>query len=314
MTLTLPSDGPPPLLLVTGLSGAGKTTAMNTLEDLGWETVENLPLALLGPLLEAPQLVDDRALRPLALGVDGRTRDFDGPRLIRLLRQQTQLRDQPVELLFLDCSSAELERRFSRTRRRHPLAPDRPVTDGIARERELLADVRAVADHLIDTTDLQPNLLAQTIRERYRERTNAAPVLAIESFGFSRGLPRNADTVLDVRFLRNPFWNSKLQALTGLDREVGSYIAGDEYYEPFLTGVRSLLSVTLPRATDEGKSYVTVAFGCTGGRHRSVHIAERVADWLRDEGYSPTVLHRDLLLPHLTGATTGDGEEQRRPA
>ncbi len=308
------ADSPPALLIVTGLSGAGKTTVMNTLEDLGWETVENLPLALLGPLLEAPQLVDDRARRPLALGVDGRTRDFDGPRLIRLLRQLTQLRDQPVDLLFLDCSSAELERRFSRTRRRHPLAPDRPVTDGIARERELLAEVRSVADHLIDTTEIQPNLLAQMIRSRYRERTNAAPVLAIESFGFSRGLPRNADTVFDVRFLRNPFWDGELRALTGLDETVGAYIASDANYEPFLAAVRSLLAVTLPRATDEGKSYVTVAFGCTGGRHRSVHIAEQIAEWLRGEGYSPTVTHRDLLLPHLTGAAIGDVEEQRRPA
>lgn len=305
---------PPSLLIVTGLSGAGKTTVMNTLEDLGWETVENLPLALLGPLLEAPQLVNGETRRPLALGVDGRTRDFDGPRLLRVLRQLSQLRDQPADLLFLDCSTVELERRFSRTRRRHPLAPDRPVADGIAHERALLAEVRAAADHLIDTTEIQPNLLAQMIRDRYRERTNAAPVLAVESFGFSRGLPRNADTVLDVRFLRNPFWVPDLRELTGLDAAVGAYVAADPGFEPFLQSVRSLLSVTLPRAADEGKSYVTVAFGCTGGRHRSVYVAEQMAEWLRDLGYSPTVSHRDLLLPHVTGVAFGDVEEQRRPA
>lgn len=306
------TDHPPHLLLVTGLSGAGKTTAMNTLEDQGWETVENLPLSLLGALIEAPALTGEEARPPLALGVDSRTRDFDGPRLLRQLRQLRQLRGQSAELLFLDCSSAELTRRFSRTRRRHPLAPDRPVADGIAQERALLDDLRAAADHLIDTTDLQPNVLGQMVRDRFQERTNATPVLSIESFGFSRGVPRNADTVFDVRFLKNPYWEATLRPLTGQDDAVGAYVAADKDYGPFLDAVRSLLSVSLPRALSEGKSYLTVAFGCTGGRHRSVHVSEQVAEWLRAEGYSPTVVHRDLALPLLDGALS-EAVEERRP-
>lgn len=306
------TDHPPHLLLVTGLSGAGKTTAMNTLEDQGWETVENLPLSLLGALIEAPALTGEEARPPLALGVDSRTRDFDGTRLLRQLRQLRQLRGQSAELLFLDCSSAELTRRFSRTRRRHPLAPDRPVADGIAQERALLDDLRAAADHLIDTTDLQPNVLGKMVRDRFRERTNATPVLSIESFGFSRGVPRNADTVFDVRFLNNPYWEATLRPLTGQDGAVGAYVAADKDYGPFLDAVRSLLSVSLPRALSEGKSYLTVAFGCTGGRHRSVHVSEQVAEWLRAEGYSPTVVHRDLALPLLDGALS-EAVEERRP-
>ena len=304
--------GPPHMLLVTGLSGAGKTTVMNTLEDLGWETVENLPLSLLTPLIEAPALSRGEDRQPLALGVDSRTRDFDGQRLVRQLRQLRQLRGQPVELLFLDCGSGELERRFSRTRRRHPLAPDRSVTDGIARERELLAELKAAADHLIDTTELQPNLLAQMVRDRFRERTDAHPVLSVESFGFARGLPRNADTVFDVRFLDNPFWSPELRPLTGLDAAVAEHIARDPDYAPFVASVRALLDITIPRALVEGKSYLTVAFGCTGGRHRSVHMAEATAAWLRGRGFSPTVSHRDLAQPPVSGETAAALEERRQ--
>lgn len=305
--------GPPHMLLVTGLSGAGKTTVMNALEDLGWETVENLPLSLLSPLIEAPGLAAGADRRPLALGVDSRTRDFDGDRLLRQLRQLTQLRGQPVELLFLDCASAELERRFSRTRRRHPLAPDRSIVDGIAEERELLAPLKAEAEHLIDTTELQANLLSQMIRDRFREHTDAAPVLSVESFGFARGVPRNADTIFDVRFLANPHWSPELRPMTGQDEAVARHIEGDADYDRYLTSVQTLLDITIPRAVAEGKSYVTVAFGCTGGRHRSVHLAETVAAWLRGRGFAPTVRHRDLALPLLTGETA-ETEEQRRSA
>ncbi len=307
-------DGTPPhLLLVTGLSGAGRTTVLNTLEDLGWEAVENLPLSLLDPLLQAPAL-SAAARPPLALGVDSRTRDFDGRRLLRQLTQLRQLRGQSAELLFLDCSSAELERRFSRTRRRHPLAPDRPISDGIVRERALLAEVKAGADHLIDTTDLTPNLLGQIIRDRFRERTDAAPVLTIESFGFARGLPRNADTIFDVRFLRNPFWDAGLRERTGRDRAVGDYVEQDDDYRPFLDAVCRLLDITVPRAIAEGKSYLTIAFGCTGGRHRSVHVAEQIGAWLRGRGFAPTVTHRDLGLPLSSSEGSAEMEELRRNA
>ena len=311
--MTVTDAGPPHMLLVTGLSGAGKTTVMNALEDLGWETVENLPLSLLSPLIEAPSLTASADRRPLALGVDSRTRDFDGARLLRQLRQLTQLRGQRVELLFLECASAELERRFSQTRRRHPLAPDRAVVDGIVAERELLAPLKAAAEHVIDTTELQPNVLSRMIRDRFRNRTDAAPVLFVESFGFARGVPRNADTILDVRFLSNPYWSAELRHLTGRDPAVAEHIRADPDYNPYLASVRSLLDITIPRALAEGKSYLTVAFGCTGGRHRSVHMAEVMAEWLRGRGFAPTVRHRDLALPPVEGPAP-DGEERRRSA
>jgi UPF0042 nucleotide-binding protein len=199
----------------------------------------------------------------------------------------------PIETLFLDCGGAELLRRYSETRRRHPLALDRPATDGIADERQLLAPLRSWSDYIIDTTDTDSPGLQHQIRERFATAGHA-PNLQIMSFGFARGLPRNADTVFDLRFLKNPHWEDELRPLTGLDQPVGEYIATDESYEEAIGKIEDLLLTLLPRYTAEGKSYLSIAFGCTGGRHRSVHVAERVAARLRDAGFSPTVEHRDL--------------------
>jgi UPF0042 nucleotide-binding protein len=239
-------SAPERILLVTGLSGAGKSTALRTLEDLGWEVVDNLPLSLLEHLLSTP----------LPKGRSNR-------------------------------------RRFSETRRRHPLAPDRPAADGIAAERELMAPLRRWADHIIDTTDCDPPGLQQQIRQHFGGEDDA-PTLTIMSFGFARGVPRNADIVLDVRFLRNPHWEEELRPLTGLDEAVAAYVAADENYDQALGKIEDLLLTLLPRYQAEGKSYVSVAFGCTGGRHRSVQVAEYVAAKLRAAGFSPTVEHRDL--------------------
>jgi UPF0042 nucleotide-binding protein len=295
---------PKRILLVTGLSGAGKSTALRTLEDLGWEVVDNLPLSLLDHLLSTPLAKSGaRRRRPLAIGIDSRTRDFDAKRIVEQIKTLASDHDFPVETLYFDCAGSELLRRYSETRRRHPLAPDRPATDGIAAERELMEPLRRWADHVVDTTDTSPNALQQQIRDRFGS-TADAPTLTLMSFGFSRGLPRNADIVLDVRFLRNPYWEDSLRELTGTDQRVAAYIAEDEGYAA-IAGMEELLLSLLPRYRAEGKSYLTVAFGCTGGRHRSVHVAERVAARLREAGFSPTVEHRDLASRPRDGVEGG---------
>ena len=281
------------LLLVTGMSGAGKSTALKTLEDLGWEVVDNLPLTLLDRLLDAPSaagaIEEDR---PLAIGIDSRTRGFDPESIVaRIVRLRE--RGDRIDMLFLDCSSSELVRRFSETRRRHPLALDRPAEDGIARERELLYPLRSAADHLVDSTGSSSNALQQELRGRFAA-ADAGATLAIMSFGFARGVPRNADLVFDMRFLRNPHWDPALRPMTGQDPAVAAYIAEDPAYDEAVERIDGLLRLLLPRYAAEGKSYVTVAFGCTGGKHRSVHLAETIGARLRMAGFSPTIVHRDL--------------------
>ncbi|MCJ8157342.1 RNase adapter RapZ [Sphingomonas sp. LaA6.9] len=286
---------PKRILLVTGMSGAGKSVAMNCLEDIGWEAVENLPLGLLDRLLATPQALGTTdSDRPLALGIDSRTRGFDADRIIMRIKQLREIHGHVVETLFLDCSGSELQRRFSETRRRHPMAQDRPVSDGIARERELMGPLRHWAEHVIDTTETSSNELQQRLRARFGGATAEEPTLTVMSFGFARGVPRSADLVFDMRFLRNPHWVEDLRPLSGLDEPVGAYVAQDPAYDQALRQIESLLLLLLPRYRHEGKSYLTIAFGCTGGRHRSVHVAERVAERLRYEGFSPTVAHRDL--------------------
>ncbi len=284
-----------PILLITGMSGAGKSTVLKTLEDLGWEIVDNLPLMLLDRLLDTPRAqgqMDDST--PLAIGIGPQTRDFDADRIIGRIRDLRDRHGLEIGTLFLDCSGVELERRYSETRRRHPLAPDRPADDGIAREREMLRPLRDWANRLIDTTTLAANELAQQIRHSFAQDDQGAPTLSIQSFGFARGLPRNADLVFDMRFLRNPHWDPRLRPGTGLDAEVAQYVMADPAYEAAVSRIEDLLLLLLPRYKAEGKSYVSVAIGCTGGRHRSVHVAERIAGRLRAEGFSPTVNHRDL--------------------
>ena len=288
---------------------------LRTLEDVGWEVVDNLPLSLLDPLLAAPAAAGAARERPLAIGLDSRTRGFDAERLVKQIKRVGQSKSYTIETLFLDCAGPELIRRYSETRRRHPLAPDRPAIDGIGQDRELTAPLKRWADHIIDTTDTDANALQQQVRARFGSAGNA-PTLTIMSFGFARGLPRNADLVLDMRFLRNPHWQKELRDLTGLDPAVAAHIAGDEAYEDSLARIEDLLLTLLPRYRAEGKSYVSVAFGCTGGRHRSVHVAERVAARLRAAGFSPTMDHRDLATPprdgieRSAGSRTHDGQSR----
>lgn len=304
------SPTPKRILLVTGLSGAGKSTALRTLEDIGWEVVDNLPLSLLEHLLDTPlSKGSSRRRRPLAIGIDSRTRDFDAGKIVKQIQDLASDQDFPVETLYFDCAGSELLRRYSETRRRHPLAPDRPPTDGIAAERELMEPLRRWADHVIDTTDTVPNALQQQIRQRFGTGEEA-PTLTIISFGFARGIPRNADNVFDLRFLRNPYWEDELRDLTGMDDPVAEHIAGDPSFAEAMARIEELLLLLLPLYREEGKSYVSVAFGCTGGRHRSVHVAERVAARLRAEGFSPTVEHRDLASRPRDGVEGGSGRSR----
>lgn len=299
---------PKTILLLSGLSGAGKTTALKTLEDMGWEAVDNLPLVLLDRLLDTPlpagHAGEDE--RPLALGIDARTRGFDANAIVHRIKALRERHGHDIETLFLDCSGTELERRFAETRRRHPLALDRPAADGIARERELTEPLRRWAAQVIDTTGFTSNGLQQEIRNRFSREGLSEPILTILSFGFSRGVPRNADLMFDMRFLRNPHWDADLRARTGLDPQVAAYIREDPVYEEAVGKIEDLLLTVLPRYAEGGKAYITVAFGCTGGKHRSVHVASRVAKHLQEAGFSPTVLHRNIE------STPQDSLEKRR--
>lgn len=303
---------PDRIVLVTGMSGAGKSTALKTFEDMGWEAVDNLPFALLARLLETQPPAGAQGSRPLAIGIDSRTRGFDAGTILERITAMRKLNRENIAILFLDCSGAELERRYSETRRRHPLAPDRPASDGIARERELIAPLRRSADQVIDTTASTTNDLRQELRNRFGAHGEGDPALTVMSFGFARGLPRNADLVFDMRFLRNPHWDDALRPLTGRDERVALHIRADPAYAEASSRIADLLLFLLPRYREEGKSYVTVAFGCTGGRHRSVHIAEIMSTRLRDAGFSPTIVHRDLDLPadDTFEVLSGRGQEQ----
>lgn len=283
------------ILLVTGMSGAGKSTVLNALEDMGWEVLDNFPVRLIDRLIAPPPgRTGEDPDRPLAIGIGAQTRDFDPERIIKLINRLRGEDGHDIGTLFLDCAGAELERRYSETRRRHPLALDRPAADGIAQERSLLMPLRSWANRLIDSTTLTSNQLAQQIRTTFARAGLGEPTLSVMSFGFARGIPREADIVLDMRFLRNPHWDEALRPGTGLDPAVAAYVAADPAYAEAMAAIEAMLLLLLPRYRAEGKSYVTIALGCTGGRHRSVHVAERIAARLHDAGFSPTVSHRDL--------------------
>lgn len=281
------------LLLVTGMLGAGKTTALRVLEDLGWEIVDNFPIRMLDALIDTAPNGADADPSMLAIGFDSRTRGFDPGRVIAQVKALTERRHIELTTLFLDCSSAELERRYNETRRRHALAGDSPVSTGIRAERDLLAPLRRWADLLIDTSEYTSNDLQRVIRERFSVG-ETEPTVTISSFGFSRGMPPVADLVFDMRFLDNPHWNTDLRPQTGQDQAVGDYIRKDPAYEEAFSRILDLLLLLLPRYRSQGKSYVHIAFGCTGGRHRSVFTAEQIAAALRQSGFSPTLLHRNL--------------------
>lgn len=311
-----PAPAPQRLLLVTGLAGAGKSTVLDALEDLGWETIDNLPVRLLKRLLatETGERAPDVQRGPLAIGFDTRTRGFVPAEIIALAKDLAGRSDLAVSFIFMDCASHELERRYNETRRRHPLAHGRPVMEGIAAERELLEPLRRWAEIVIDTgafsaKDLQDHVRSMFAAPAPGDPANSAPVpltLTLSSFGFARGMPPLADLVFDMRFLDNPHWVPELRAQTGQDPAVGQHIARDPAFAEAFVRIRDLLLLLLPRYEAQGKPYVHVAFGCTGGRHRSVYSAEMMAQALREAGFSPTVRHRNL------GSRVADEIEQDR--
>ncbi|MEO0034454.1 MAG: hypothetical protein RLZZ501_477 [Pseudomonadota bacterium] len=279
------------VVIVTGLSGAGKTLALKGLEDLGWEAVDNLPLSLLGSLVRS----DCGLARPLAVGIDIRTRDFGVEPVLATVERLMGEGGGRVDLLFLDCSDEALCRRYTESRRRHPLAADRPLQDGIRHERALLLPLRARADLVIDTSDLPPAALRRLLAGHFApEQDRTGLVVFVTSFAYRNGLPREADLVFDARFLANPHYRAELRPLTGRDPAVADYVTADPAFAPFLDGLTGLLAPLLPRFAAEGKSYLTIAIGCTGGRHRSVAVAERVAAWLRGRGERVDLRHREL--------------------
>jgi len=280
----------PRLLLVTGMSGAGKSTVLDALEDLGWDVVDNLPADLLEGFVHGGA---ECRLAPVAIGMDVRSRGFDPEELAEKVRAISGVE---AELLFLDCAGGELVRRYDETRRKHPLAPDRPAEDGIARERAFTAPLKDAADSVLDTTDLKPADLRDELMRRYGGDSDQ-PVLTIASFGFARGISRTADLVFDLRFLPNPHWIDELRPLTGMDSSVRDYLLGDPSWTETIGQIESLLIDWIPRYWAAGKRYVTVAFGCTGGRHRSVAAAVEMAERLRKSGFAPNVRHRDLASP-----------------
>ena len=284
------TEVPLPVVVVTGMSGAGRSTALKALEDLGFEAVDNLPLSMLSGLLTP----GTGGGRPLAIGVDARTRDFGPTPFLEELDGLIGTKSLQVRLLFLDCDSEVLQRRFSETRRRHPVTPDRRVTDGIARERELLAPLRDRADEVIDTTDMAVGDLKRLLDSNYALERAPGLAVFVTSFAYRNGLPHEADLVFDVRFLKNPHYDDALRALSGLDRPVGEFIENDPDLEAYFRHLTDLLQPLLPRFEAEGKSYLTIAVGCTGGKHRSVYTAERLGAWLEAKGERVSVNHRDL--------------------
>ncbi len=294
------------ILLVTGLAGAGKSTALQVLEDLGWETIDNFPVRLLKGLLANPDDQNVSQSGPLAIGFDSRTRGFVPHDVIALVKELTQLPQFQLSTMFIDCSSGELERRYNETRRRHPMAHGRPLQDGIRAERELLEPMRRWADIVIDTSDFASNQLQQHIRELFGTSVEQPMTVTVSSFGFARGMPPLADLVFDMRFLDNPHWIDELREQTGLDAPVGDHIRKDSGFAPAFERIRDLILDLLPRYAAQGKSYVHIAFGCTGGRHRSVFTADQMAALLREEGFSPTVRHRNL------GSRATDAIEQMK--
>ena len=290
------------VVLVTGLSGGGKASVLRTLEDLGYEAVDNPPLRMLDDMVS-------RSDCKLAIGVDARTRGFDAD----LVRQKLlRLRSNPalrVDLVYVWADETTLLRRYTETRRRHPLAPQGRVIDGITHEEMLTAPLRASADLVIDTSDLPVASLRRLIERHFGASSDADEsrlVVSLISFAYRLGLPREADLVFDARFLRNPHYDTILQPRTGLDPEVGAFIEADPDFRTFFGKLADLIELLLPRFLQEGKKYATITIGCTGGRHRSVHLVEKLADHLASRiaaaqasgnanlGWRLHVTHREL--------------------
>ncbi|MDE4174119.1 RNase adapter RapZ [Phaeobacter sp. PT47_59] len=283
-----PSRDVQPIVLVTGPSGAGRTTAINVLEDLGFEAIDNLPLRLLPKLID----VQDSAA-PMALGLDSRNRDFSPAGLLDMIDMLAARRSAELTVLYLDARAEILLRRYSETRRRHPLAPAETPEVGVAKELDLMAPIRERADMLLETSEMNVHQLKAEI-EHWFAPGGRSLALSVQSFSYKRGVPRSVDLVFDCRFLANPYWKQELRHLNGRDAAVQAYVAEDPLYEGFLLRVTDMVQFLLPAFRREGKSHLSIAFGCTGGQHRSVTLAETLAKALAEDGQQVSIRHREL--------------------
>ncbi len=278
-----------PLVLLTGPSGAGRSTAIKALEDAGFETIDNLPLGLLPRLLSGVPLK-----RPMALSLDVRNRDFSPAAILDALELVDELPNVAPELLYLDCRAEVLRRRYNETRRSHPLDRQEDPNAGIETELSLLQEVRGRATVLIETSELTPHELRHAVQSRFAPQDGQAIGLTLQSFSYKRGIPQGADLVFDCRFLHNPHWQAELRAMDGGDEPVGAYIQTDPGYAPFVSNLKEMLEHALPGYVREGRSHLHVAFGCTGGKHRSVFLTGTIAESLANRGWRVSIRHREL--------------------
>ena len=275
--------------MVTGPSGAGRSTAINALEDLGYEPIDNLPISLLTRVAD-PAVMQ----KPLAIGIDIRNRDFSTQGVVEILEELSRRKGMKTDLLFLTCDPKVLMLRYSETRRRHPLAPAETPAIGIAREFELLGSIQSSADVLIDTSDMSPHDLRSDITEWFATGKSQKLAVSVQSFSYKRGLPRSVDTLFDCRFLQNPFWEKDLRSKNGQSDFVKAYVREDERFELFFAKTLDLIKYLLPAYVEEGKSHLSIGFGCTGGQHRSVAVAEILSEALVQAGWQVSLRHREL--------------------
>ncbi|MCB1532687.1 MAG: RNase adapter RapZ [Alphaproteobacteria bacterium] len=272
------------LVIVTGLSGAGMSSVLKSLEDMGFEVFDNFPLSLVDALLSDSEKPD----QPIAIAIDVRARGFSPESLLKTVDTHK------AELLFMSCEDAVLKKRFTETRRIHPLAKDKPITAGIKEEAGMLSPLQERAELVIDTSDLSIHDLKHILKGHFGIEDQSLLNITLMSFGFKHGSPRTADIVMDVRFLKNPHWEEDLREKTGKDADVAAYIQADEGFDDFIENFKRLMNTVLPRYAREGKSYLTIAIGCTGGRHRSVFTVETLKSWLKNTGYQTHIEHRDI--------------------
>ena len=278
------------ILVITGMSGAGKTSTLKLLEDIGFEAVDNVPISLMRDLVGTRR----RSSQPLAIGADIRTRDFAASSVLSEMDKLIVKSDLNVDLIFLDCDNEVLGRRFSETRRRHPLAQDRPAMNGIILERRLVAELQESADLVIDTSCLLIRDLKNLLQGHFGSIGGPGLTISIRSFSYKKGIPRESDLVFDVRFLRNPYYDPLLSGSTGLDKKVGEFIRLDDGFDGFFENLKNFLEPQLPRFLAEGRSYLTIGIGCTGGRHRSVFVAQQLGEWLQAGGENVIISHREV--------------------
>ena len=277
------------LILISGPAGAGRTTAIRSLEDLGFEAIDNLPLDLVKSVLKPK-----KASEKIAIGLDTRGRDFSVEGLLSLLKSLKSLEHVDFELFYLSCTMEVLLRRYSETRRRHPLADGNSPHEGIEQELILLEPLRHKADILIETSELTPHDLKANIKKLFIDTAVNLLSISLKSFSYKRGLPRGTDMTLDCRFLKNPHWQDELRDKTGLDSSVSDFVASDPKFSEFIERVTELLLFLLPSFKEEGKSSVEIGFGCTGGIHRSVAVTETVAKKLAVSGWNVSIKHREI--------------------